>query len=152
MKRDPRLRRSGERRSPRPLGRAARPLWAETQRLYKLLGLSPRLVKLTGSMATLGATSRRVQEAWVEHVLTPFARYETERLQLRDDLALHGEAFVRVDWDDVGQRSTVERIPPDEIQGTYRWPPDMVEPEPGVKPSDVVREVASKWMPWPPPE
>lgn len=97
MKRDPRLRPLGERRSPRRLhaSRDAR-LWARGAR----------------SFSRAWAEARAYEDAFFRNLRAHAALIGE---QLTSDLGLRGEAFVSVGWDDV-VGTTVERVDPDDVR------------------------------------
>lgn len=120
MKRDPRLRRLGERRGER---RLHGPRFTSGYRLAQRIAATFGLAFTRGHFVRTARAAQAQYEAHERFVaqLKRTAAIVSGDLteQLRRDGALYGEARVHCDWDDVLNEPTVERVPP---QDWGRWP------------------------------
>lgn len=122
MKRDSRLRRSGERVDRTLGGMYRRPRYyptptvraSVTARIARGMRLPLRL--LTGAPSYYAGYAE-AEHIYIEHVLRPHAEHVTAEMaeHLRHDLTFRGEAYVHVGWDLERDAVTYQRIPPDEI-------------------------------------
>lgn len=116
MRRDPRLRRCGERRSPRRLhGLRLTPAFKLAQRISAVYGLSFRPAYFKRMAAAMSDHERA--QARLLASLRASASVVAANLtrQLRQDFALYGEAHVAVHWDPVFGEPRHERIPPERV-------------------------------------
>lgn len=124
MKRDPRLRRCGERRTERRLhGLRLTPAFHLAQRIAAAYDLSfrPSYFK---RMARAMSDHERAQARLIAALRTSASVVAANLTrQLRRDFALYGEAHVAVHWDPVFGEPRHERIPPEHVAVVPpRWP------------------------------
>lgn len=116
MKRDPRLKRSGERRAERRLhGLRFTDGYRTAQRIAAAFDLSfrPSYFK---RMTQAAQAHERAQAQLIAHlrktadiVAADFTR------QLRRDFALYGDGYVSVSWEDALGDVHVQRVPPEQV-------------------------------------
>lgn len=120
MKRDPRLKRSGERRAERRLhGLRLTDGYRAAQRIAAAFDLSfrPSYFK---RMTQAAQAHERAQAQLIAHLrkTADIVAADLTR-QLRRDFALGGEAHAHCDWDVEADLPTVVRVPPEDITVSY---------------------------------